>query len=65
MNLDVLEQVRQAVSDAQAAGEPAPGRPTLVKLTGATDYQVRKALATLAIADRAPIRFPRRARLYV
>ena len=35
MNLDVLEQVRQAVSDAQTAGEPAPGRPTLVKLTGA------------------------------
>src|SRR5205823_13931904 len=54
MNLDVLEQVRQAVSDAQTAGEPAPGRPTLVKLTGATDYQVRKALAALANDEDSP-----------
>ncbi|GAA4553081.1 hypothetical protein [Amycolatopsis samaneae] len=47
MNVDVLDRVRQAVADARAAGDPTPGRPTLMKMTGATDYQVRKALAAL------------------
>ncbi|UJW35163.1 hypothetical protein L3Q67_16090 [Saccharothrix sp. AJ9571] len=47
MSADILDQVRQAVTEARAAGDPRPGRPTLVRLTGATDYQVRKALATL------------------
>lgn len=52
MNVDVLDRVRQAVASARTAGDPTPGRPTLMKMTGATDYQVRKALA--AIGDDAP-----------
>jgi hypothetical protein len=32
---------------AREAGQPTPGRPKLVTLTGASDYQVRKALAAL------------------
>jgi hypothetical protein len=52
MNVDILEQVRQAVAEARAVGDPTPGRPTLVRLTGATDYQVRKALA--ALDDESP-----------
>jgi hypothetical protein len=35
------------VEQARQAGEQPPGRPTLVKLTGATDYAVRQALAEL------------------
>lgn len=53
MNVDVLDKVRQAVASAHAAGEPTPGRPTLMKVTGATDYQVRKALAAL-LDDKPP-----------
>lgn len=48
-NSEVAVQVRQAVEAARQAGRPAPGRPTLVRLTGATDHAVRKALAELAI----------------
>ncbi|MFF0149127.1 hypothetical protein ATK36_4604 [Amycolatopsis sulphurea] len=47
MNVDVLDKVRQAVASAHAAGHRTPGRPTLMKMTGATDYQVRKALDAL------------------
>ncbi|QUQ72549.1 hypothetical protein [Kutzneria sp. CA-103260] len=47
----VLEQVRTALTEADDAGRPRPGRPTLTKLTGATDHQVRKALAELAAAE--------------
>jgi hypothetical protein len=49
----VLEQVRTALAEADEAGRPRPGRPTLTKLTGATDHQVRKALAALA-AEQPP-----------
>jgi hypothetical protein len=49
----VLDQVRAALAEAHAASWPRPGRPTLVKLTGATDHQVRKALAELA-AEQPP-----------
>ncbi|MFI9451798.1 hypothetical protein [Amycolatopsis sp. NPDC052450] len=52
MSVDILDQVRQAVAEARATGDPRPGRPTLVRMTGATDYQVRKALATLADDER-------------
>lgn len=52
-NGQVLEQVRQALDDARAAGQPTPGRPTLVRLTGATDHAVRTALAELATEDTA------------
>jgi hypothetical protein len=49
----VLDRVRQAMNAAREAGQPTPGRPTLVKLTGANDYQVRKALAALETAPGA------------
>jgi hypothetical protein len=48
MSPDVMERVRTALADAAEAGRSAPGRPTLVKLTGATDHQVRRALTALA-----------------
>jgi hypothetical protein len=43
----VLDRVRAALTEAAKAGQPRPGRPTLVRLTGASDHQVRKALAEL------------------
>lgn len=42
-NGELVAQVRQAFDAAREAGYPAPGRPALVKLTGATDHAVRKA----------------------
>ncbi len=48
MTASVVDQVRQAVEEARRKGEEPPGRPTLIKLTGATDHQVKVALATLA-----------------
>lgn len=47
-NGQLIDQIRDALDAARQAGQPAPGRPTLVRLTGATDHAVRKALATLA-----------------
>ncbi|TCO59242.1 DUF2637 domain-containing protein [Actinocrispum wychmicini] len=47
-NAELATQVRQAIETARRAGQPTPGRPTLVRLTGATDHAVRKALAELA-----------------
>jgi hypothetical protein len=47
-NGQLVDQVRDAIEAARQAGQPAPGRPTLVRLTGATDHAVRKALAELA-----------------
>ena len=47
-NGELVEQVRQAITTARQAGQPTPGRPTLVRLTGATDHAVRRALANLA-----------------
>jgi hypothetical protein len=44
----LVDQVRELIAQARQAGRPAPGRPTLVRLTGATDHQVRRALADLA-----------------
>lgn len=44
----VLDRVRAALTEAQEKGAPTPGRPTLVKLTGASDHQVRRALEILA-----------------
>lgn len=48
----LADLVRQEIARAASAGEPKPGRPALAKLTGATDHQVRKVLATLAEEDR-------------
>jgi hypothetical protein len=53
----VLEQVRQALQEARAAGLQTPGRPALIRLTSATDYQVRQALATVT-AELAATRLP-------
>jgi hypothetical protein len=44
----VVDKVRAALAEAEAAGLPKPGRPALVKATGATEHQVRKALEDLA-----------------
>lgn len=46
--MDLETQIRQAIHAARQSGRPAPGRPTLVKLTGATDHAVKRVLATLA-----------------
>lgn len=43
----IADLVRAAIADAHAAGRPTPGRPTLMKLTGGTDYQVRNALVAI------------------
>lgn len=53
-NATLLEQVRAAVDAARDSGAPTPGRKTLAKLTGATEYAVRQALATLA-AELVPV----------
>jgi hypothetical protein len=50
----VLEKVRAARADALAAGQRPPGRPALAKLTGATDHQIRRALADLETEAAAP-----------
>ncbi len=49
VNGELVEQIRQLVGAARQAGQPAPGRPTLARLTGATDHAVRKAMAKLEI----------------
>jgi hypothetical protein len=54
-NDTVLERVRQAFVNASVAGEPKPGRPRLVGITGATEHQVRQAMAKLAtLAAESP-----------
>jgi hypothetical protein len=53
-NGELVAQVRQAIDTALNAGKPAPGRPTLVRMTGATDHAVRKALAELS-AEKAGV----------
>lgn len=47
-NGELVTQVRQALDTARQTGQPLPGRPTLIRLTGATDHAVRKVLAELA-----------------
>jgi hypothetical protein len=54
-NGELVAEVRQALETARQAGRPTPGRPTLVRLTGATDHAVRKALAELAAEDRQTV----------
>jgi hypothetical protein len=54
VNVELVAQVRQALKSARETGQPAPGRPTLVRLTGATDHAIRKVLAELA-AERARV----------
>lgn len=45
--VDLADRISQLFREARQAGEPVPGRPTLVKRLGVTDYAVRKALAEL------------------
>jgi Protein of unknown function (DUF2637) len=45
---DLKTQIRDLIATARHDGRPAPGRPTLVRLTGATDHAVRTALHQLA-----------------
>lgn len=50
----VLDEVRGAFTKADAAQKRRPGRPTLMKtIAGATDYQVRRAIATLKTEQQA------------
>jgi hypothetical protein len=44
---DLETRIRQAIHTARQHGRPTPGRPTLVRLTGATDHAVRRVLANL------------------
>jgi hypothetical protein len=53
-NGQLVAQIREAIDQARQAGRPVPGRPTLVRLTGATDHAVRKALADLAAEPTNP-----------
>lgn len=48
--VSVLDKVRTALADADATGQPRPGRPALSTLIGASEYQVRRALEALAVA---------------
>lgn len=49
----VLERIHAALVDAEAEGRPRPGRPSLVAMTGASEYQVRRALEALDAASGA------------
>lgn len=42
--VDAVDQVRHHLNQADREGRPRPGRPTLVKATGLTDYAVKTAL---------------------
>jgi hypothetical protein len=46
------EQIRDIYAEAARAGERPPGRPTLVKTTGASEHQVRQALEKLGTNTR-------------
>jgi hypothetical protein len=53
-NGQLVGQIREAIDAARKSGRPVPGRPTLVRLTGATDHAVRKVLADLAAEPTSP-----------
>jgi hypothetical protein len=44
----LVAEIRLALANAEAAGDPAPGRPTLARMTGASEHAVRRVLAELA-----------------
>lgn len=44
---DLVEAIRQIYVEAEKRGEKTPGRPTLIDRTGATDHQIKKALAMM------------------
>lgn len=43
----LTQQVREAIAEADASGQRRPGRPALVRLTGAKEHEVRQALTTV------------------
>lgn len=47
----LVEEIRRIIHAAHQAGRPRPGRPRLMEQTGATDHQVKKALAALRSTD--------------
>lgn len=47
-NGELVTQVRHLIDQAHQQGRHRPGRPTLVAFTGASDHEIRKALAELA-----------------
>jgi hypothetical protein len=55
---DLETQIRQAIHTAHQHGCPTPGRPTLVRLTGATDHAVRRILAHLATEHHQAVQHP-------
>lgn len=44
---DLETHIRQIIHTAHQNGHPTPGRPTLIRQTGATDHAVKRILATL------------------
>lgn len=45
VNGQLVDEIREALDTARRAGQPVLGRPTFVRIAGATDHAVRKALA--------------------
>jgi hypothetical protein len=43
----LVAEIRQALANAETAGIPAPGRPALARMTGASEHAVRRVLAEL------------------
>ena len=58
VNGQLVTQVREALDTARRAGQPVPGRPTLVRITGGTDHAVRKALADESTNSGGPVGQP-------
>jgi hypothetical protein len=51
VDTQLVQRVRELIESAQEKGEPRPGRPALVKTTGAKDHEVRKALFVLSLVE--------------
>jgi hypothetical protein len=51
VNTQLVERIRRLIEAAQEKSEPRPGRPTLVKTTGAKAHEVRKALFVLSLIE--------------
>ncbi|WP_273939463.1 hypothetical protein [Kutzneria chonburiensis] len=53
-----MAEIRQHLDTARQSGEEPPGRPTLAKKTGATEWQVRRALEVLEAEQAATAATP-------
>lgn len=58
VSTELVAQIQGVVVSAKQAGLRPPGRPTLVKMTGATDHQVKQALAQVRQQPPAPVEEP-------